>query len=536
MLLSLGAVNSSTNQEPTVRKARGEWLIVAAVSLVYLAGLAYYAATRSIDGDEGFYTTAARLVWEGKTPYRDFFFQQAPLLPYLYSWIWAVRPRSLVAMRLLSAAAGGLAVFLWGAGLVSVKRLPAKVALATFLAVALNPYWVCWNVVVKTFAFANLFMTAAAICLYAALRSERPRWYFAGGLALGLCTSARALYGPLIPAVLIWLFIREWRASKSPYSKTLAFLAGALCGLLPMIVSFLGDPHAFLFNNVQYHGLQAGLRHARGSDVYTVGYHGIGDTLAVYFYILVINLLGLHLYFTIWLVLAIMGGLSLRRLRKRQDPTYAAHDYLFVKLALLMLVVYAVTALIPFPPYLQYFDGPLVPFMLPFVVEGLRLAFRAGKQWLVVLAVVAPILCLIEVRAETATTSSDAWWRLASYRQVTEAIEANSQPNDVVLSFWPGYVFASGRRYFPGMEDQFVYRITNMISPEARKRYHVVSTDQVMTAISTRAVPLVVVGAWMPEYYRNLTPGERQALRTAVDANYSLVSQTDGVTVYRRRQ
>lgn len=535
MLLSLGVANSRVDQESATRTARKQWLIVAIISLVYLAGLVYSATKKPIDGDEGFYTTAARLVWEGKTPYRDFFFQQAPLLPYIYSWIWAVYPRSLVAMRLLSVAAAGLAVFLWGAGLMSVKRLPTKVVLAAFLAVALNPYWICWNVVVKTFAFANLLMTAAAICLYAALRSGRPRWCFAGGLALGLCTSARALYGPLIPAVLIWVFIREWRMSKS-YAMALAFLVGTACGLLPMMVSFLGDPHAFLFNNVQYHGLQAGFRHARGSDIYTVGYRGIGDTLAVYLYILVMNLLGLHPYFTISVVLAIVGGLSLRKLSRKQDPAYDAHDYAFIKLATLILAVYTVTALIPFPPYLQYFDGPLVPFMLPFVAEGLRVALRAGKHWLVLLAVVAPILCLAEIRAETATTSSDPWWRLTSYRQVTEVIEANSRPDDVVLSFWPGYVFESGRRYFPGMEDQFVYRITNMISPEARARYHVVSTDDVTKAISTRAVPLLVVGAWMPEYYRNLTPAERQAFHAAVDANYSLVSQTDGVAVYRRRE
>src|ERR1019366_6776440 len=101
--------------------------IVVLMSLFYLAGLMYYATVRPIDGDEGFYTTAARLVWEGKAPYRDFFFQQAPLLPYLYSWIWAVHPRSLVAMRMMSAACGTLAVFLWGLYLLFAKRLPTKV-------------------------------------------------------------------------------------------------------------------------------------------------------------------------------------------------------------------------------------------------------------------------------------------------------------------------------------------------------------------------------------------------------------------------
>jgi len=70
---------------------------------LYFAALVYYATVRRVDADEGFYTTAARLVWQGKAPYKDFFYQQAPLLPYVYSWIWAIRPNSLVAMRILSA-------------------------------------------------------------------------------------------------------------------------------------------------------------------------------------------------------------------------------------------------------------------------------------------------------------------------------------------------------------------------------------------------------------------------------------------------
>lgn len=105
----LEASGSSLVSEPSAGRTTTDPLIlgvVIAASAVYLAGLIYYAHVRPIDADEGFYTTAARLVWEGKTPYRDFFYQQAPLLPYLYSWIWAVHPRSLVAMRFLSAACG----------------------------------------------------------------------------------------------------------------------------------------------------------------------------------------------------------------------------------------------------------------------------------------------------------------------------------------------------------------------------------------------------------------------------------------------
>jgi len=300
---------------------------VALVSLLYLAGLVYYATVRPIDGDEGFYT-AARLVSEGKTPYRDFFYQQAPLLPYLYSWIWAVHPRSLVAMRLLSAACGGIAVFLWGICLVSVKRLPTKVAVAAFAAVLLNPYWVSWNGVVKTFAVANLLMTIATIFLYAALRSDRLKWYFAGGLALGTCVSVRSLYGLLIPSVLLWTLFREWRTSKPPYPRTLTLLAGEICGLLPMIVSFLHDPRAFIFNNIRYHSLDAGYMWLNGRII--EGYQSVGHTLSVYFATVIVRLLGFHPHFTIELGLAVVGGVSLLKLRKNKQGPYTGEIFQLV--------------------------------------------------------------------------------------------------------------------------------------------------------------------------------------------------------------
>lgn len=143
--------NSVTSGVTITMKGKAlPFTVVTLLSLMYLAWLVHFAQVRPIDGDEGFYATAARLVWEGKTPYRDFFFQQAPLLPYLYSWIWAICPHSLLAMRYLSVACGGIAVWLWGVSLLSVKRLPITAALVTFAAVLLNPYWMSWNVVVKT--------------------------------------------------------------------------------------------------------------------------------------------------------------------------------------------------------------------------------------------------------------------------------------------------------------------------------------------------------------------------------------------------
>jgi hypothetical protein len=118
---------------------------------------------------------------------------------------------------------------------------------------------------------------------------------------------------------------------------------------------------------------------------------------------------------------------------------------------------------------------------------------------------------------------------------MTRLIEANSSPDEVVLSLWPGYVFASGRRYFPGLENHFVYRIMNKIGPAERTRYQVVSHDQVINAISRREIPLLVLSPWLEEYEHTLSPGEIQAFHEIIKTNYLPVSGVAEITIYRRR-
>ena len=199
-------------------------------------------------------------------------------------------------MRCLSAACGAIAVFLWGSWLLSARGVSTTVALATFAVILFHPYWVWWNVAFKTFAVSNLLMSVAMIGLYAALQSQRARWYFIAGLAMGACASVRSLYAPLVPFVFLWLLHMEWRSPRRGFPGTLAFLGGAACGVLPMIVSFASDPQAFLFNNVKYRSLLS-------------PHESLRHTVHVYLNNL-ISLLN-HTYFVATILLAIAGGLSL---------------------------------------------------------------------------------------------------------------------------------------------------------------------------------------------------------------------------------
>ena len=505
------------------------------LSIIYFAGLVYYANTRAIDCDEGVYATAARLVWESKTPYRDFFFQQAPLVPYLYSWIWGLHPRSLVSMRLLSAALGGLAVFLWGMGLIHPKQVPGRVRLAAFGTVLLNPSWISWNVVLKTYAVGNLLLSIAMISLYIAMHSRKAAWYGVTGVVLGLSTSARSLYGPLIVLLLVWVFYREHNGTRT-YLSAGSFLVGAACGLLPVIFTFALSPHAFVFNNIHYHALQGGYLSQPGA---TPSVHGFADVILVYFAVLAVLLFGHHLYFTLQVLIGTIGILSVLRLRKKQSPPYDGDDYRYFEIAFLMLLVYTATVLIPFPPFDQHFTSPLVPLLIPFIVEGLRVIFESKRRWIAPLVFATPILALAGIGRDAWEYSRDPEWQLSSYQEVASIIERNSSRDDVVLSLWPGYVFESGRRYFPSLENNWGYGIMRRTTPETRVRYHIVSNDDVVRSLNNGIPALFVMGEttnqWTSEYYDQLSPAEIQHLETTINSNYVLVREIDRVKVYRRR-
>src|SRR5919206_380588 len=158
-------------------------LVAAAVVLVF----------RFLDGDEGVYTYASRLVLHGHVPYRDFFYEQMPLLPYVYgAWI-GIFGESWYAARSLSAlaaAATGALLFLH-----VERRLGGRPALAGIGLYALSGLVFGYFTIVKTFALASLFLFAAFVLVEA----RRPRWLVAG-LLVGLAVDTRLVFAAAVPA------------------------------------------------------------------------------------------------------------------------------------------------------------------------------------------------------------------------------------------------------------------------------------------------------------------------------------------------
>ena len=115
---------------------------------------------RFVDGDEGFYLLASRLVLMHKKPYLDFFYTQAPLLPDVYALWMKCFQVSWIPARILPALLTALLGVLvyehvchvtrnWVAGLSAVVMFASSTLIFA------------WFPVVKTYSLAGLFLFSA---------------------------------------------------------------------------------------------------------------------------------------------------------------------------------------------------------------------------------------------------------------------------------------------------------------------------------------------------------------------------------------
>lgn len=99
-------------RRPWWQRAAWRLAFVGAVT-VFLATAAFLLVYREVNLDEGWYLWAARLVYEGRIPYRDFAYPQAPLLPYVYGFFRLLWGQGLYQGRLTTFV---LAVWGWVLG------------------------------------------------------------------------------------------------------------------------------------------------------------------------------------------------------------------------------------------------------------------------------------------------------------------------------------------------------------------------------------------------------------------------------------
>lgn len=506
---------------------RNYLLVVVVIVLTYAVGLATFSQFRPLDGDEGYYATAARMVAEGAAPYADFFYPQMPLLPYVYAPFYQLVGSSLAQMRLLSAAFAVLALVLWGLLLRNRFGQRPMFVVGGLLLMAFNPYLLSWNPTVKTYALTNLGVMATLWTVDRGFQTRRLAWFLAAGLAAGLTVSTRLLYLPWAGWLLVALLWIRWRQPRVGLSvaSISALAVGLGTSLLPAFVLFLRDPARFRFNNLDYHTLRfSPLDRAGAADLPRALAALLEWARAVF----------LNPYMLLIVVLAVLGWVAVRRTEKILDQNLRPLTLVAGGGA----VVHTLACLLPDPVHAQYFTSPLAPMLTPLALLGVvDLARRFGRPATLIAGVVVccAVLSFVDLQLRGVGIDRSEVWSLDHLREVSASIEARTEPDDLVLAFWSGYVFETERRFLPGLENHFSLGVSEKLTLQQQVDYRIAGKELLLQAILTKSPKVIVLGAWMHEIDTTIDQKDLPLILQELDANYEIAWMKGEVKVLVRR-
>ncbi len=458
-------------------------LLLVPIFVLQIALFLFIARHRFVDTDEGFYLLASRLVLLHKRPYLDFFFQQAPLLPYVYAlWLkcfhvtWA-------SGRMLAALLTSLLGLLLYAH-VSEQTRSWIAGLSSVVLFSTSTLVFAWMPIAKPYSLGGLFLFAAYI-VASRTSVDASRWPpAAAGLLLALAADTRSYLGLTVPLFLWWIY----RNSPARLKTVLSFVAGLAVGLLPALYFFLSSPSAFVFDNLGYHAIRT-----------NAGLVGMwGEKLVVLLMLFLGGPEGNGIQNCLLFVISLAFVLSIG---KRDWPPRFA----FQIAALVGLI-----SLLPTPVLPQYFSF-CIPFLIVSavcVVHQLLANSTASRQRLLMASACVFLMGIYLAVSvgdfrkylitgdgiPTVRTLHDPWdWRLSTVETISHAIDQLARPRETVASLWSGYLFETQATPFSGLETDCGILIADEITAEQRAKYHIVSWSQLNTSFAARWPRIVVL-------------------------------------------
>jgi len=459
-------------------------LLVVPVVLLQLCFFLFVARHRLIDGDEGFYLLASRLVLEHKVPYLDFFYTQAPLLPYVYAlWIKFIEV-SWISARVfpgLLTTLMGVLVYLY------VCRETQKWigGVAAVILFASSTLVFAWFPIVKTFSVATLFLFCAYV-IVSRFSVTSPRWLIAvAGLLFGLSVDTRSYVVALAPVFLWWIFRNS--ETRNRLGHMAWFLGGFIIGIAPSLYLFFASPDLFMFNNLGYHAMR--------SDGGLIG--GVRSKLHVVRSVL----FGPEDGGFQFAILVIIGFVGIFLLRLRRGASLFAFS---------IALVLGFVSILPSPPLVQYYSM-CMPFLIVAVVcvvnDYIASQSKHAKRTLalacLVLLVGFIVPSVFSLRRYLVTgwgvigiknTSDAPNWTLDRVSAVSRAIDQVALPKEEIASFWPGYIFESHADPYPGFENNFGFIVAPKVTADQRARYRIIYRPEMEADFGAHVPRIAVVG------------------------------------------
>ncbi len=482
------------------------WLLIA----IQLGLLIFFAFNRLVDGDEGFYLSAAREVAQGRMLYSDFFYPQMPYLPYVFSIFAGHGFTTLFTTRLASVLMGLLTTLIFYKLIktLTTDRTTINIVLALYVFSGLV---ISWHSVAKTFAWTDLFLLGSFASLMIFLRSQKIWPVALCGVLIALAVNARLVLMPLIIVFYLPLVIHSGRAWLK---RTLAYFLPMLAATVPSFLLLFRDPGRFMFDNLGFHFMRnPGVEFPASfyQKLWTIGKVLINPQILI--------------------LLAAAAGTYFFWRRHRQATDKKNIFTSPYGIAGVAAAVIAVTYLLPNPVLQQYFVQA-VPFVLlasvggieAFVARQHRSGLSGFRQKLPLYLTAVYILGVIPyfVVYIGAVREFDGYSNLGNMKRVCASLN-QTDDTDPILTEMPIISVLANKPTFEGIEFLgFEYPLP--LNAEKMRHYRFILNEDLKEILDNREASYFVVV--------NKTP---EALVAATEGNYELQGRFERYLVYRRK-
>lgn len=463
--------------------------------------------------DEGYYHLIARMTAGGALPYRDYFYVQTPLYPFVYAAFMRIFGYSLILARCCSLVLG-LAAFLLSVRTArNLAGPPAALAAAALILV--QPFTIYYLTIVKLYALTSLLLTGLVYVLTTHLAPAK-RYGIAAGLA-ALAIGTRLTVLPALP--IVWLAAAMRTQGKERLRVVFAaFLSGLIVLALVLIPFQWISWKTFLYSIVGYHFDKEGFSLIRQFS------HRLDVLFRLSRLYVLTGLFILTSFIVRWF------GWSGDTKDRPDIPGWpkGAVDAAWV---LAGIAAFHFTSQAPYTHrYLAMLLPPVAAVLGPEIIRLFAMTEKTHFQTPCLMGVVAVCFLFVGMGQPEVDLSNPS--PVAQLRQIASEIAMVTNPDDEILTFNNSIAVEADRRVLPGDE----MNVLTYHPAWDRSRcltYHVLNVDMLEEALVTCRIRAVLITRYsfignFPTFYNPGETGARPRILYALEKHYRRVRTFKG--------
>jgi 4-amino-4-deoxy-L-arabinose transferase-like glycosyltransferase len=474
----------------------------------------------NIHADELSYLYAVKMVLEGKILYKDFFYIQLPLLPYLYGFFLKFFGVSLLTGRMVSI------IFSTGTVILSIsiaKRIGGwKVSVLCALLLCLNPFQTFFSTIIRVYSPATFFLVLSIFFLTTKINPVLRNIL----AIISLCSSVecRLTVLPAFIPLLAYIYFFDYCDSKGKKDKVIftILIAPLIASIIFFVVTLLpfallAGFYEFLYQNLIYH-----LR----IEMPNFGAYIVQKSLAIstffkeYFFISTLLVPCIAFYWMNWRRYKFV-------LQNRKNGIEAC----------MWIIIFLITMLHLTAKYLQH-DYQVVIFPLACIVTalGVKKIHDQVESQNLRLGLILIFLCGVLITpvsyGRDLAMKVDGKSPIAYAREMGNYVRSITDKDDLILSSdTPLLAIEANRHLLKGFENMEYYPDW---STKMCEKYNLVNDEILERYINNRIPKLIIIGDLS---YTMIQPGRRVIgsekhikILNMIEKNYSLIKKFPNLT------